>query len=63
MQALAQLLPWMTIVAFLISIAFAIAPGPYTIAAFALIAMPLYLLIIAVYIVFVLQDLRGRRVL
>jgi hypothetical protein len=53
----------MAIVALLASLAFAIAPGPYTMAAFAFVAMPLYLLVLAIYVVAVIQDLRGRKVL
>ena len=60
---LRRLAPWIAIVAFLASIAYAASPGPYTIAAFAFVAMPLYLIVILVYIGVVIQDLRGKRVL
>ena len=63
MQAVARVVPWLAIVAFMVSIAYAIAPGPYTIAAFSLLAMPIYIFVLVAYVTFVLQDLRGRRVL
>ena len=58
-----RLVPWIAIVAFLTSIAYAVSPGPYTIAAFALVGIPLYGVVIIAYIAIVVQDLRGRQVL
>lgn len=63
MRLVARVVPWLAIVAFLVSIIYAVAPGPYTIAAFSLVAMPLYIVVLVAYVTFVLQDLRGRRVL
>jgi hypothetical protein len=60
---MARLTPWLAIVAFLTSIAYAVAPGPYTIAGFAFIGVPLYLLVIVLYLGVVIQDLRSQRVL
>jgi hypothetical protein len=51
------------IVAFVISIGYTLSPGPYWMGAFTFIAQPLFVLVMASYVVKVLQELRGRRVL
>jgi len=53
---------WLAILAFVLSILYAFAPGPYTIAAFAFVGVPFYFVAIVIYIGVVILDLRGRGV-
>ncbi len=51
------------ILAFAISIIFALDPGPYPMGAFTFIAQPLFLVAIASYALKVWRDLRRRKVM
>ena len=60
-----RLLHWESccaIVAFLMTLAFVLFPGPYEMAVFTFLAQPLFALAAVSYLFKVLADLRGRRV-
>ena len=54
---------WGAIIAFLISAAFIIHPGPYLMGAFTFIAQPLFVIVMVSYGIKVLRELRRRKVL
>jgi hypothetical protein len=53
---------WAAIVAFVITLVFIWAPGPYPMGAFTFIAQPLFLLALVSYVVKVLRELRKQDV-
>ncbi|HEX8893544.1 MAG TPA: hypothetical protein VF783_09475 [Terriglobales bacterium] len=53
---------WCAIIAFLMTLAFVLFPGPYEMAVFTFLAQPLFALAAVSYLFEVLADLRGRGV-
>lgn len=58
-----RLQTWACILALLITMIYAIHPGPYAMAAFVFFAQPLFLIVFASYFYRVITDLRKRGVL
>jgi len=54
---------WCAIVAFLMTLAFVLFPGPYEMAIFTFFAQPLFAVAAASYLVEVIRDLRRRQIL
>jgi hypothetical protein len=52
---------WCAIMAFLMTLAFVLFPGPYEMAVFTFLAQPLFALAAISYLVKVLRDLRARK--
>jgi hypothetical protein len=53
---------WCAIIAFLMTLAFVLFPGPYEMAIFTFLAQPLFAIAAVSYLVKVLADLRTRKV-
>lgn len=53
---------WCAIMAFLMTLAFVLFPGPYEMAVFTFLAQPLFAFAAISYLVKVLRDLRQRKV-
>lgn len=58
-----RLQSWAAILALLITMIYAIYPGPYAMAAFVFFAQPLFLIVFVSYFYRVITDLRKRGVL
>jgi hypothetical protein len=54
---------WCAIVAFLMTLAFVLFPGPYEMAIFTFIAQPLFAVAAVSYLLEVVRDLRRREIL
>lgn len=54
---------WCAIVAFLMTLAFVLFPGPYEMAVFTFIAQPLFAVAAVSYLLEVVRDLRRREIL
>lgn len=54
---------WCAIIAFLMTLAFILVPGPYEMAAFTFLAQPLFAIAAISYLAKVLSDLRHRKVM
>ncbi len=54
---------WCAIVAFIMTLAFVLFPGPYEMAIFTFVAQPLFAVAAVSYVAEVLRDLRRREIL